>query len=255
MKFFFLGLLVVLSSAQALYYGTPGIYTGATEGVIFEKDALVGIKIGYLGDITLNKSLIPSQQVEALSVESFTSQREQGVILVNFINRFEVYSSLGAMQLKIEPKISKTLLKLMSTGNHFTWGAGGRAVLFDYSKITLGLDMKYQSYNPYLSYSHDNGAPVSLQKNAKLRYREWQASLGLSYETLYFSPYVGAIYNQTSMRFMNAKTQKNHLCIHSRKKFGAALGVMISSGKAFELDLEARMINERAFSASGNIRF
>jgi hypothetical protein len=245
----------VLSYADALYYGTPGIFTGATEGVIFDKDSFIGVKLGYLGDITLNKSLIPSQKVKALSVESFTSQREQGVILVNFINRFEVYSSLGAMQLKIEPKISKTLLELMSTGNHFTWGVGGRAVLFDYNKIALGLDMKYQSYNPHLAYGHDNGAPVSLQKNAKLRYREWQAGLGLSYETLYFSPYIGAIYNQTSMRFMHVKTQKSHLYIHSRKKFGAAVGVMISSGKAFELDLEARMINERAFSASGNFRF
>jgi hypothetical protein len=255
MKVFFVGLLVVLSSADALYYGTPGISTGSTEGVIFEKDALLGIKIGYLGDITLNKSLMPSQKVKALSVESFTSQREQGVILLNFINRFEVYSSLGAMQLKIEPKISKTLAQLLSTSNQFTWGVGGRAVLFDYNKIALGLDMKYQSYSPHLLYAHDNGAPVSLQQNAKLRYREWQAGLGLSYETLYFSPYIGAIYNQTSMRFMDLKTQKSHLFIHSRKKFGAAVGVMISSGKDFELDLEARMINERAFSASGNFRF
>jgi hypothetical protein len=115
--------------------------------------------------------------------------------------------------------------------------------------------MKYQSYSTHLLYAHDNGAPLSLQKNAKLHYREWQAGLGLSYETLYFSPYIGAIYNQTSMRFMNVKSQKSQLFIHSRKKFGAALGVMISSGKAFELDLEARMINERAYSASGNFRF
>lgn len=255
MKVFFFSLLVFFSSLQALYYGTPGISTGATEGVIFEKDSLIGIKVGYLGDITLNKSLIPSQKRKALDIESFSSQREQGILTLNFINRFEIYSSLGAMKIKIEPKISKYLVETLATGNRFTWGVGGRAVLFDYDNLALGLDMKYQSYSPRLSYGHDNGVPFALQSSTQLRYREWQAGLGLSYETLYFSPYIGALYNQTSVHVLNLKTQKTHLFIHSRKKFGMAVGVMISSGKVFELDLEARMINERAFSASGNFRF
>lgn len=255
MKVFLFLLTVSLSSLQALYYGSPGISTGAVDGVIFSQDNLFGIKVGYLGDITLDKSLAPVRRKQAVQIESFSSQREQGVLTVNFINRFEVYTSLGSMQLHVEPKISKTLVETLATGNRFTWGIGGRAVLYDIDAIALGLDLKYQSYSPHLFFVHDNGAPVLLAKNTKLRYREWQAGLGLSYQTKYFSPYMGATYNQTSLRAFNLKTQKSHLFMHSRKKFGMAVGVMVSSGKDFELDIEARMINERAFSANGNFRF
>lgn len=255
MKVFFALLISCCASVQALYYGTPGISTGATEGVFFSKEGFFGLKVGYLGDITLNKSLNASGRKSTLDVENFSSQREQGMLTANFINRFEVYGSLGAMKMSVEPKLSHVLVQKLVTQNRLTWGVGGRAVLFDCNHLTLGLDMKYQSATPQLAYGHENGAPFSLWPHAKMRYREWQAGLGLSYETLYFSPYLGATYNQTSLRVLNLKTQKTNSFIHSRKKFGMALGAMLSSGKDFELDFEARMINERAFSACGNFRF
>lgn len=251
----FLPFILLTCPLLSLYYGAPGIATGAQEGVFFKCSDLVGIKVGYLGDITLDKSLSTSSKRSLLSIESFFSQREQGTVTINFINRFEVYSSLGSMRLKAEPKINKNSQLTLATANQFTWGLGGRGVIFDYQKVSLGIDIKYQSFSPCMKYAHNNSAPQELYKKARLKYREWQIGLGASYDNPCFSPYIGALYNQTSARFSELFTQKTALFFHSRKKFGMAAGVMISSGKVFELDLEARMICENAVSACGNFRF
>ncbi len=252
--------LCLLGNMYGLYYGSPNLPDTAREGILLSKTCPVGIKVGFQADYVLDKSLKIASQKSTHSMEVFKYYLEQGVLTLNFINRFEVYGSMGAMQFHMEPRTTSVIRQTYDTNYRFSWGLGGRAILFEFSKAALGVDFKYQASSPPFSWICVNAVPKASVGEAKFRYREWQIGLGLSYALELFTPYIGALYNQSSGQFKYLpKTllpnHKRHFSMTSRKKFGMAVGTTLSTGGSFELDLEARMIDETAVSAAANFRF
>lgn len=244
----------------ALYYGCPNLPDTAREGILIPKDWFLGIKVGFEADYVFDKSLKVANSKSARKIEVFNYYLEQGVLTLNFIDRFEMYGSMGAIHFHIEPRMTGSIRQTYETNYRFTWGLGGRAILFETSKATLGVDFKYQAASPPFDWMSQNGIPRDSIGNAKFRYREWQIGLGLSYDLDMFTPYMAAIYNQSTGQYKYLDRnilpdRKSHFSINSRKKFGMAVGTTLSTGTVFELDLEARMINETAVSAAANVRF
>lgn len=252
--------LCYFTRIYSLYYGSPNLPDTAREGIFIPKDCFFGVKVGYQADYVFDKSLKIANPRSAKAIDVFNYYMQQGVFTFNFIDRFEAYGSMGAIQFHIEPRITQVVRQTYETGNCFTWGLGGRAILFEFSKATLGLDFKYQAASPHIQWIDQNGVPRESVGHTKLRYREWQIGLGLSYALEIFTPYIGAVYNQSSSEYKNLPRDllpdyKRHFSVNSKKKFGMALGTTLSTGTVFELDLEARMINETAVSAAANVRF
>lgn len=252
--------LMTFVRGYSLYYGSPSLPDTATEGFFISKDCSFGLKLGYQGDFVFDKSLYVTNPRRASRIEQIHYHMQQGVITANFVNRFELYGSLGEVQFHIEPRINTLLRDVFATGNRFTWGFGGRGILFTFSQAALGLDFKYQLASPHFQWVTQNGIPLNDIGSAKLRYREWQIGLGLSYQSDIFAPYIGATYCQAEGQYKKLPSgflsnHHNHFTMKSRKKFGLALGTTLSTGKIFEMDMEARLVNETAVSVTGNVRF
>lgn len=249
-----------LTRLYGLYYGSPNLPDTAKEGIFIPKECWFGVKLGYQNDYVLDKSLKVANKLSAKKIEVFNYYLQQGVLTLNFVNRFEAYGSLGSMKFRIEPRNAGVIRQVYETKNEFAWGFGGRAILFEFSAAALGLDFKYQGCSPALRSISRNGIPRESVGGSYLRYREWQIGLGLSYALEMFTPYIGGIYTQSKGQYKHLPADllpdhKRHFSVNSKKKFGMALGTTLSTGKGFELDLEARMINETALSAAANVRF
>ena len=252
--------LIAAIRGYSLYYGSPNLPDTAVEGFFISKDCSFGLKLGYQGDFIFDKSLSVTNPHIVKGIQQIHYHMQQGVITANFINRFEVFASLGEIQLHIEPRISSLLSSTFNTGNRFTWGFGGRGILFTFSQAAIGLDFKYQLASPHFQWITENGVPIYGLGNSKLRYREWQLGVGLSYQSDIFTPYIGATYCQAQGEYKKLASailpsHRTHFTMKSRKKFGMAVGTTLSTGKIFEMDLEARLINETAVSITGNVRF
>lgn len=249
-----------MTRIYGLYYGSPDLPNTAKEGLFIPKECSFGLKVGFQNDYVFDKSLKVANRASARKIEVFNYYLQQGLLTLNFINRFEAYGSLGSIKFHIEPRNSGIVRQVYETKNEFTWGFGARGILFEFSNAALGLDFKYQGSSPSLQWVSHNGVPRETLDGAYLRYREWQLGLGLSYALEMFTPYIGATYNQSTAQYKNLPNDflpdhKRHFSVNSKKKFGMAVGTTLSTGKAFELDLEARMINETAVSAAANVRF
>jgi len=252
--------LITAIRGYSLYYGSPNLPDTAVEGFFISKDCSFGLKLGYQGDCVFDKSLSVTNPRIVKSIQQIHYHMQQGVITANFIDRFEVFASLGEIQFHINPRVTSLLYDTFNTGNRFTWGFGGRGILFTFSQAAIGLDFKYQLASPHFQWITENGVPVHGLGNAKLRYREWQLGLGLSYQSDIFTPYIGATYCQMQGEYKKLAStilpnHQTHFTMKSRKKFGMAVGTTLSTGKIFEMDLEARLINETAVSITGNVRF
>lgn len=259
MKSAILSFCVWTASAYGLYYGSPNLPNTTQEGIIIPKESWFGLKVGYQNDYVIDKSLKVASRQSAHRIEVFNYYLQQGVMTLNFIDRFEAYGLLGAMKFHIEPRNSDTVRQVYQTNNHFSWGFGARGIIFEWGRAVLGLDFKYLGSSPSLNSISHNGIPRE-SGSAYLRYREWQIGLGLAFALETFSPYIGAIYNQSTGHYKDLPTDllpshKHHFSVISRKKFGMAVGATLSTGKIFDIDLEARMINETALSAAANVKF
>lgn len=252
--------LCFITRIYSLYYGSPNLPDTAVEGFFIPKDFFLGVKVGFQADYVFDKSLKVASSKSARKIDDFNYYMQQGVLTLNFVDRFEVFGSLGSIRFHIEPRNTSVIRQTYETNNTFTWGLGGRGILFEFSKAVLGVDFKYQASSPHFDLMAQNGVPIESVGDAVLRYREWQIGLGLSYTVDIFTPYIGAIYTQSTGQYKYLPhnllpNHKRHFSVNSRKKFGMAVGTTISTGKIFELDLEARMINETAVSAAANVRF
>lgn len=248
------------SRLQAIFYGSPALPYTPEQGLFLTKQQWFGFRVGYEGDFCLDKSLEPTSRLGVKRVEDFAYLLQQGVLTANFIDRFEVYGSVGEIKLKTTTSFASHFRNLFETDNQFTWGIGMKGILYNFSSATLGADFKYQRAQPHIDSVSQNGLALSSMHQENLRYREWQLGLGLSYSLDLFTPYIGATYNQTKISFHRLRQglllkNKTSFALISSKKFGIAVGTSISTGKVFVLNFEARAINEQAFTVAADFRF
>lgn len=248
-------LLAYSSSAYSLYNGSPALPSVIEEGVLIKKDFPVSVKTEFLLTKCVDKSLFVVDHQPGREKQVFSYTQQQGVLALNFIDRFEVFGSMGEMRAHIEGKKNYLERFALETGNRYTWGFGARAEIYNFSKATLGLNFAYQAFSPKFQWGSINGAPMVDAKQKRLKFIEWQIGLGLGYDCGFFAPYLTAIYNQTKASIKKFHQGSGSFTLHSKKKFGMALGTTLSTSKLFDLNLEARIINETAASCSFDFRF
>lgn len=94
-----------------------------------------------------------------------------------------------------------------------------------------------------------------MQKEKDLNSLSGKSDLDLAMIVVFFAPYLSALYNQTKASIKKFHQGGGSFTLHSKKKFGMALGTTLSTSKLFDLNLEARVINETALSCSFDFRF
>lgn len=257
MKKYFLGIcLIAQSFLSALYMGNPAEPEIIDTGLFIPCDASFGLKIGYEGDFVFDR-VLKSYKGSKGKIDQFEILMNQGVLILNYIDRFEVYGTVGAMRNHFwyRPHVDNKRREF-ETDNRWTAGGGVRLLLAQWGNTGLGLDGKIQYGQPRIEWITVSG--VSSSSDGRVTYREYQGSAAVYHTMGFFTPYLGAKYSNvhTSVGGLSkAVYPHRHFKMSNRRKFGMAIGCSLSQGKKVDVNLEVQLIDEQGVTIGGNIKF
>jgi len=257
MKARFLALFLLLHSKMfALYMGNPAEPEIIDTGFFISQDSSIGLKIGYQGDRIFDR-LLHGFAGSHGRIDCFEMQMDQGVIALNYLDRFELYGTAGSMRSRFwfRPKADKKRREF-ETNNRGTGGAGARLLLAQWGNTGIGLDAKVQYGKPGLRWITVDG--ISHSSSAHMTYLEWQGSFAVYHTLDLFTPYLGAKYSNVHAHLKGVSKisyPHQHFRMSNRNRFGMALGCTLSQGKKVDLNLEVQLIDEQAVTFGGNIKF
>ncbi len=258
-----LGLLFLFpASAFALYNGNPALPMMPESGFFISKDFCFGVKTGYEFDRVFYRELhLKGKGLRGLRKKGkdFTSLCNFGILTFNFIDRVEIFTTLGTMSAHFsqEPLEGKTVS--YHTDSDFTWGVGGRALLAYWGELQATVNAAYVQSDLNLSSLKVNGHSYPTRK-AEVDFIEWQIGAGISYRVDWFIPYFGVDFSDFRSRFEHLRSiafifPKKHVTFKESHPIGLFLGFGVAADKGFALNIEGRMINEYAVSASADIKY
>lgn len=242
--------------------GSPAFPKILHEGFFIPKKCWVNIRGGYEGDFVVDGQMRQDEEGSG-SVDKYTQTSNAGVATLNLLERLDIYGVFGTTTVSAQWRFSDMAERVrnaeMETHHDFIWAVGGRAVLFSHGNWDLGFGCRYSALHNHVLWLTIDGSNVSVN-GARYRLREWQANLGVSYHIDLFTPYIGVDYlsvrsilNRIDSWVADLGSQKDHFV--NKVPVGLYLGCTLSTGKYFMLNVEARLIDEEAFSLSGDFRF
>lgn len=240
----------------ALYNGNPGEPRLIEEGM-FIRSKKAGIKVGYEGDYIYDRDL-KAQGSNRGPVDRFKYFINQGVFTINIKKRFEAYGSLGAMKARFHVRPSfDHRLREFQTHHDPTWGVGARGVLFRKRSTMIGLDTVFQTANLHVKSIAIDGAAAS--SHGKLRYTDWQVGLGIAHQVDILIPYLALTCSGARCKLSTIPSflqlQKRNMELRNRHWVGMAVGCSLSTGKYFDVAIEAHLFDQQAFSVSAHVKF
>ena len=249
-------------SLSALYNGNPSLPMMPEDGMFIAREDWLGIKLGYQFDCVWDRRLHMVGQTPEHSrkkVQEYNSLTNFGVATINFNDRFEVFGTLGAMSCEASQRPFKNTKVSYQTQTHFAWGAGARAILAYWGDLQLALNAAYVQSNMPLSSLKVNGRSYA-KKQAEFEFRQWQVGIGVSYHFRWFIPYIGVDYSDFRSRIEHLNAikflfPKKHVTFKETYPTGLFFGFGISPIRAFNLNVEVRLINENAVSVSSDFKF
>ncbi|MGE5196192.1 MAG: hypothetical protein ACM3JI_02550 [Anaerolineae bacterium] len=253
---FLLGILFVSESLQALYFGNPAEPQMIEEGFFLSKENFASVKASYQGDFIFDRKLRAHDGARG-RIDNFKALMQQGVLILNFQDRYEVYGSLGAMHVELSHRPHfDGRRRQYESNDHLTWGVGGKVIIFQWNNTLLGADAKFQYANPHMKWNAVNGEAFTT--GSELTYKEFQGGLAVSHHVDIFTPYFALKYSEVraKMRHIRSNTlPRHHFKMRSRDYVGIALGCSLSTGKLFDLNVEVTLIDEQALTLAGDIKF
>lgn len=259
MKHLFLACLFLLTpSLFALYNGNPDAPALIEEGFFFCKENWFSVKAGYQRDWVFDRNMKAVTQIKG-HLTDFSYLADQGVLTFNLVDRIELYGSAGATRFSSSNIPFSETRNEYETHDQFSWGAGGRIIIFAWENLTLGANANYARAQPRLRWMTTNGASVTPLRGSKIKFQEWQIGLGFTYQIELFYPYITARYANATARFRHLPEDFlpniTHFKAKNRRKFGMSLGCSLSNTSRFDVTVEVRLIDEEAVTLAGEIKF
>lgn len=259
--FWFLFLFLPLS-AFALYNGNPALPAMPESGLFISEDFWFGVKTGYEVDYVFYRQLhLKGKGLHGLRKrgKDFTSLSNFGVLTFNFNDRVEIFTTLGTMSAHFSQRPLEDKTVSYHTDSNFAWGVGGRALLAYWGELQATVNAAYVQSDLNLSSLKVNGHSYST-RDAEANFIEWQVGAGISYRVDWFIPYFGVDFSDFRSRFEHLRSisfifPKKHVTFKESHPIGLFLGFGVSADKGFALNIEGRIINEYAVSASADIKY
>jgi len=264
LKNFFAIFVLFISYLQATYVGNIASPAILEKGLFSEEDPWIKVQTGYLADFVSDKKLISESTTvdfgDKKRVNNFEIISNMGNISVTFRERLELYGNLGQSSAKIlwfanSPNDIFPEGKFLNieTENHFSWIVGAKVILLQFGKTYFGTDFSYfriPTTKRSIFYLNEEPTPFNT-KPQFFSLREWHLAFGLASSMGMFTPYLGAKYLITRIRFKSDST----FTLKNRLNIGYFLGTSISVHQKFFLNAEARFYDELAYSVSGSAAF
>jgi len=252
-------LLFLLSTffpLQALYNGNPSFPNMPEQGLFSPQEQAWGIKLGFEGDGIFEKQVMikPKKECKRDRFDAFQARRNVGVVTLNIIDRFEIYSSFGAFSCDLLFRPTSTLKFEYESESDFIWSVGARIILIYWAKVVMGVDVKYAAANLSFHKVLLNGAPFSCDKGG-LDYREAQVGVSFSREIGMFNPYLGLAYAEQWSCFHGVPYPTSSETLENQQPFILFFGAGFTSGEYLNLNIESRLIGEKGLTVSADLRF
>lgn len=257
-----ISLLFISFPLFALYNGNPSEPAMPELGVWISNDDWWGIKLGYQWDQTYEKRIKVEQRVSSVRerFDKYFSRKNEVAFIFNASDRFEVYGKLGVMELDLSQRPTDGVKLDFYTDNQFLWGVGGRVILVYWNEVVMGVNALYSSSFMRVSEILENGEPRRTSE-ALFKYSEWQVGISFSREIGIFNPYIGLAYSSLNSRLygipedLSFTTSIADEDFETREPFVLLMGLGLNKGKNVCVNLESRLVGEKAISLTGVIRF
>ncbi|MCH9614565.1 MAG: hypothetical protein SP1CHLAM54_14740 [Chlamydiia bacterium] len=235
-------LIIFFASIQlsALSTGNPS-NPGMIDKTLF-LDQDISAFAGYQRDWVFDRRLKAVNGVANGEFDTFRTYQNNAILGLNFMQRFDLYSLLGTAD--AHAKVNRVEL---NGDAGFAWMLGGTALVYQWVDFAIGVDGKFQRFKTHF----DDGG--------KVRYDEWQMSVGGSYQISYFVPYLAMTYSNVTAYFKRLPVglfpNITNFEAKNRRKFGLGVGSSVTNGSYGSVNAEVRLIDEWALILSGRLAF
>ena len=284
MKKLFMSMICLLAcgAAFALPVGNPSDASLLCDGLIWEGhcgdpcDPCLtwcdswAFRVGFYGDYVFNRHMeVDYDGLNDPDVEHVEIYTNAGFIALNFYDRFDIFATLGATNLRIETNNSAFQAAgstvtindrfVLETQTDFSWSLGLRATIWECGCTSLGAEAQYFYTNPDISYvdvAYTDGNYPDGMLDAK--YREWQIGVGVSHRINMFVPYAAVKWGHAKLDLDDAVLTNPTVTLHdldTKKDWGYAIGVSLVDCEKASLTVEGRFASEKALHVNGQIRF
>jgi hypothetical protein len=245
--------------ANALYNGNPEYPTIVDEGLFFNKDSNFTLDVGYQKDWVFDYKFNVENLVDS-TFSRATSVMDQGLINVNLFENYQVYATLGAAMFEFDQTLRSDDVVSYTTKDSFTFGVGGKILIYQGHGFSLGIDGKYQYACPSISTITKDGAYVPQTSKADVTFYAWQIAAAVAYRIDMFSPYIGINYLNQKAHFKNldegiVSPADTDFYAKGSIPVGGIIGFTISSSRDFSVTVESRIIDENAITLLLDLKF
>lgn len=173
-------------------------------------------------------------------------------------NKVDAYVLIGTQESNVRNFVNEHYI--INGKTDIAYGAGVSYIIYTteiWNGIgRIGADVKYRQFQPDiddLKYYHET-IPVN---DDKMIFREWQASLGFSYQYKKFVPYAGIKYSDLHARikFRQDNNLISETDIRSDNIIGLFAGLDVILNDFITLNMEVREFDEEALNLGMSIRF
>jgi len=242
--------------------GNPAEPSLGKEGLFSSPESFVSVRVAFLEDYVYYQRFEDEFKIQGMeTTKTFAKlSTNAGLATVNFEERVDIYGILGASRLQLNQEIYSTM--------QFSWGFGGKLILFETQNLFFGLDIKYFVANQKPSYFLSEGLPLNLVDDGfKFKYNETQFSLGTCYQYAGIAPYLYATYliSKIDPDPVIALVQwpfdpailVDAVCksVIAHRRWGMAVGATLLSDSKAALTVESRMFNQNAIDVNLDVRF
>lgn len=251
--------LLLVSPLSAMFIGNPAEPGLMKKGLWFES-SWGSFRAGYIDDWVYQQRFQDEFTLEGITYpQTYLKFSTYAALLtLNIKNGFDLYGIVGSSRLQIDDEIF--------TKRALSWGVGGKFILFRKKNFYVGVDAKYFQTDQKPRYFIVEGAPYTIESNYRLKYREVQAALGISYRAWVFAPYVNGTYIFTRIEpepaialvrlpDANELVDVESKSIIGKERWGMALGLSLVDNSKATLAFEWRFLNQNAININGEIRF
>ena len=135
----------------ALYKGNPALPAIIEQGFFFSIENWFAVKAGYERDWVFNRDMRAVSDISG-RIDNFNYIADQGLLVFNLIDRFELYGSSGAIRISASHIPTSGIRNEYQTHDQVTWGIGGRGLFAQWENASFGIDIKYQRAHPSIKW-------------------------------------------------------------------------------------------------------
>lgn len=255
----FLTLLSILQGAPVGNTAAPQLLE---KGFFIPSSWWINVRAGYEGDF-VGDAFLKQTKESTGRIDQYSQNTNSGTFTLNFLDRVDLFATFGSSAASanwrfIDAQNVVSNVEIQTLQN-FLWRAGTRIILFEWGSCNLGFGGSFSEVKNTPSWLTIDGVSQSVA-NTHLHWREWQVHADVSYRIQLLTPYIGVKYSNVQTKLgtfpvpISANgSGNNHFT--NRIPVGLFVGVALSTGKYFMLNVEGRLIDEEAVTVSGDLRF